>query len=431
MHALSTGSSSAVREATLAAALSNERGVCVGRIILFSTILIRFLAITSVGPLGISVTAIPLAVGIGFSVYVLLAVKTPPAGPALWWTSVGIDAIAVFCALLTNALWPTDSYLGVSSAPDTAAMLISTMGAGLRLSTAAALFGGAMNVAGFLILVAVDHLVSADRGDGGTHTMSLYLVWLLGASLVAVVLAWTTRRLTLRGALAVTRVERAEQGLWSVLATHHDLRSMLSAARIDAETLRESLAKGEGDPRSRAAAHDLEHTILEVCGLVESVKDRAVGSLDEAMPPAPVAVGEVARAVIQRVLRRFPQVSIHLEVSSDDLSVMVAGGATSLQRMLGNLLQNACEGDGHAGAKNVRVIATLDDATGRVTLRVEDDGPGLPGTRSAGERGTTKLDGVGVGLQVVRGLAEASGGSLHAERGGRRGCVVRVVLPAA
>ena len=81
---------------------------------------------------------------------------------------------------------------------------------------------------------------------------------------------------------------------------------------------------------------------------------------------------------------------------------MVAGGEIALQRVLLNLLSNACEGDGVRRPGEVAVSVLFVATSASILVRVEDDGPGFHPTAA-------KPGGLGVGLKVVRGISEASG----------------------
>jgi two-component system sensor histidine kinase KdpD len=85
----------------------------------------------------------------------------------------------------------------------------------------------------------------------------------------------------------------------------------------------------------------------------------------------------------------------------------------------------------------LRIATNIED--GRLRARVEDGGPGVadrdlprlfekfyrasPGGRPA------RREGLGIGLAVVRGLAEATGGSVSAERSELGGLAIVVDLP--
>jgi len=126
--------------------------------------------------------------------------------------------------------------------------------------------------------------------------------------------------------------------------------------------------------------------------------------------------------------RRFPDVTIALEAPDPAPRVLVAGGRLSLERMVLNVMQNACEGDGDRYPTMVHV-AIEQPGPGWWHIAIEDDGPGFDAAALDGgvSRGrTTKPDGSCLGLPLTEGIAEASGGRL--ELGNRPGGGARVVL---
>jgi signal transduction histidine kinase len=107
------------------------------------------------------------------------------------------------------------------------------------------------------------------------------------------------------------------------------------------------------------------------------------------------------------------------------------GEREDLDEMLGNLMDNACKWARH----RVRVTSgALDGA--RLVLKVEDDGPGLPpGQREAALAPGVRLDesvpGAGLGLAVVRDLAQLYGGALELGGSDLGGLKAELRLPAA
>jgi signal transduction histidine kinase len=102
-----------------------------------------------------------------------------------------------------------------------------------------------------------------------------------------------------------------------------------------------------------------------------------------------------------------------------------------LEQVFVNLLENAVR---HAvGFTEVSIEASLHACGDRISVRVRDDGPGVPVEAAERmfiphERGLTDGPGAGLGLPIARGIVEAHGGSIEFERV-RVGTCVRVTLP--
>ena len=98
--------------------------------------------------------------------------------------------------------------------------------------------------------------------------------------------------------------------------------------------------------------------------------------------------------------------------------------------MLGNILDNACKW------ARARVTVSSTRVNGRIVISVEDDGPGLDPAMwervlQRGVRADEEAPGSGIGLAIVRDLAELYGGSISLDRSPAGGLRARLDLPAA
>jgi signal transduction histidine kinase len=98
--------------------------------------------------------------------------------------------------------------------------------------------------------------------------------------------------------------------------------------------------------------------------------------------------------------------------------------------MLGNLMDNACKW----ARSRTRVLVTADAS--QLAILIDDDGPGIPpARREAALRRGGRLDqtvpGSGLGLDIVREIAELYRGSLQLEDSPLGGLRARLILPGA
>jgi signal transduction histidine kinase len=131
-------------------------------------------------------------------------------------------------------------------------------------------------------------------------------------------------------------------------------------------------------------------------------------------------------------------VSDEHEISIDAQPVMVDVSRDELHRLALNLIENALR---HTPPGTEIRVSTSATAEGQARLVVEDDGPGVPAglaetlferfVRGAGDRGGS----FGLGLAIVRAVAESHGGSVAVEQthpgAVRPGARFVVALPAA
>ena len=113
--------------------------------------------------------------------------------------------------------------------------------------------------------------------------------------------------------------------------------------------------------------------------------------------------------------------------------VQTVGDARLLRRMLRNLIENALR----HGEPPVEVTISRDAAGRGAVVRVEDAGPGVdpaererifdPFYRPPGE--SSAQGGVGLGLSLVRRIAEGHGGQVRCEDSGSGGSAFVVTLP--
>ncbi|MER1941287.1 sensor histidine kinase [Castellaniella sp. FW104-16D08] len=141
-------------------------------------------------------------------------------------------------------------------------------------------------------------------------------------------------------------------------------------------------------------------------------------------PVAPLLQGLVR--VMQRV---HADRALQYDLSGVDESLAFRGESQDFEEMLGNVLDNA----GKWARRRVQVSARKHE--NMLEIKVEDDGPGLRADRTEavferGQRADERRPGSGLGLSIVRDLAQLYGGRAYMETGTLGGACVVICLPA-
>jgi heavy metal sensor kinase len=209
----------------------------------------------------------------------------------------------------------------------------------------------------------------------------------------------------------------------------HELRTPLALLRTELEL---ALRHAESPDELHEA---VRRSSVEVDRLVQLAEDLLlIARSDRGRLPLrlePVEARDLLATVVHRFEWRAQEAGRAL-VAEGANGVSLEGDRLRLEQALGNLVDNALR----HGAGTVRLSAAPVD--GLVELHVTDEGGGFPPAFLDGafER-FTRADhartegGAGLGLSIVRAIAEAHGGSAHASNREHGGADVWVAVPAA
>jgi two-component system sensor histidine kinase MprB len=217
---------------------------------------------------------------------------------------------------------------------------------------------------------------------------------------------------------ALEESARAQRQL--VADASHELRTPLTSIRTNVEVLLSERALPPGDRRQLLG--DVVEQIGEMTTLIAELIELARG---DGLPAEPeeVRLDELVAGAVERVRRARPDIVFATTLEES----LVNGVPSSLERAIGNLLDNAAKWSPPGGEVEVTVSG------GQVTVR--DHGPGIDEAdlpyvfdrfyRSPAAR---TLPGSGLGLAIVRQVAEAHGGDVVAERAAGGGTRVTLRL---
>ena len=207
----------------------------------------------------------------------------------------------------------------------------------------------------------------------------------------------------------------------------HDLRNPLHAINFGAERL----LRKHPDPATDTLLRHMLASGRRAAQLVEDVLDFARGRMGSGIP-LNISDCQGLQAALQQVVSEVqsvhPQRVIHAEIGE---LRGVSGDRDRLAQLLSNLVANAI----HHGSHDGPVVVTANIEQGRFNLTVKNPGqinaqalPRLfePYSRPATD---TPQAGLGLGLYIVKQIAEAHGGELSVSTGEEHGTVFTFSLP--
>lgn len=256
---------------------------------------------------------------------------------------------------------------------------------------------------------------------------------LIGFVLLIVLLATTSlyyiasHSLSLGRAVDSASLDRATEVGRLAAGLAHEIRNPLHAFQLNLHTIRRAHEqKVELAPEEMTKL--LEQSTREI-ERIETLMQQLVGFAAPEQPRDEVIdltseIQEVVEFIEQEMLAH----NIQLKMRLPNGPVRLRMDRGRLRQIMLNLLQNAQQAMEAGG--NIEV--ELATRRGRVEIKVSDDGPGVDEDdrqRMFDPFFSTKSDGTGLGLALVKRFIDEVEGEIHYEAGANGGAVFRIVLP--
>jgi two-component system NtrC family sensor kinase len=236
-------------------------------------------------------------------------------------------------------------------------------------------------------------------------------------------------QLSLQQKTLLERGQLATVGRMSAQITH-ELRNPLTSIGLNSELLMEELeASGETD--RLASARDL---LINIIREVERLKEITEEYLRFARLPVPekstVDLNHTAAELLEFVRSEMEQAKVKTRLDLDPAPTTVRVDPNQIRAALLNLLRNAREAMPEGG----HIVMRIRSLSGQVFIEVKDSGLGI--SRDIQDRlyepfFSTKAQGTGLGLSMVKQIVDGHDGSIEVESQNPTGTTFRLIFDSA
>lgn len=210
----------------------------------------------------------------------------------------------------------------------------------------------------------------------------------------------------------------------------HELKQPLTAIRANVDAARRQLDRGSLDPAElREILDDVATSNQRAGDIIDHVRSLVQR---HARDDAPVDVDALLTDTLAIVRPTAQTMNARIELELAGVPAIVCGDRVHLQQAVMNLVRNALDAMRELEAAERLVTIRAARANGHVEIAVLDRGPGIPDAVAAQifePFVTSKPDGMGMGLFIVRSIVEAHGGHVRVANGPQGGAILTLVLP--
>lgn len=232
----------------------------------------------------------------------------------------------------------------------------------------------------------------------------------------------------------VREIRRNEQHDAFLNSVTHELKTPIASIRLYLDTLRQR----DVDPETRAEFYekmgaDSDRLLRTIEQVLEASRTR---DKDRLIDPTRFNINEVVAASVANAEQRHAKTVAAIKFSPSDQPAMIDGDLGEIASVFDNLIENAIKYSGPEPRISVKVRPRRG---GGVQVFVRDNGAGIAAGDlkrifnrffRAGQPGTERVRGTGLGLFIVRSILDKHRGKIEAtSRGLGKGSTFIVTLP--
>ncbi|HWA89958.1 MAG TPA: ATP-binding protein [Rhizomicrobium sp.] len=216
----------------------------------------------------------------------------------------------------------------------------------------------------------------------------------------------------------------------------HELRTPLNAILGFSEIIAQECFGPTGSPRYKEYAGDIHSSGAHLLSLINDLLDVAkieAGKME--IEPQPLEAARTFDLALKLIGAKAREKHQELTITVDASAPPLFADERALKQILINLCSNAVKFTPEGG--RIQVVGSAARGGG-FQISVQDNGPGIPREKldriftpfsQVDNRYDRQAGGTGLGLALIRGLAELHGGRAWLESEPGKGCCAYVVLP--
>ena len=223
----------------------------------------------------------------------------------------------------------------------------------------------------------------------------------------------------------IASAQRAQA--WGEVARRlaHEIKNPLTPIQLSAERLEMKLTGKLQEPEQLI----LNKSVKTIVDQVDAMKRLVNEFRDYARLPVAELKPLDLNALVQDVMQLYgaENASVPVHAQLDAACPIIQGDAQQLRQVVHNLLQNAQDATQDQAHPMVSIATQWVPSSGRVRLVVRDNGPGFPPqilNRAFEPYVTTKTRGTGLGLAVVKKIADEHSARIDLKNRGLQGRVI-------
>lgn len=227
---------------------------------------------------------------------------------------------------------------------------------------------------------------------------------------------------------SVNETEKAKDLLYEMMGANHDASNAITSVIMNIELLTSAIE----DPREHEIVPELSNETRDSLNHLTQIIQKARDVGKDVHQGELVNVAQTIEELVKKLSSEYSDREIVLDLSelNEASFIKLHGGVLTLQRLLTNLVKNACEGDGINSANLISI--TLKAIESQLQIIIVDNGPGFSEAflnSTASTYKTTKENGSGLGLYTCKRLITTNKGSMALANSADGGAMITVELP--